>query len=304
MNVGPTFQADHCLTNGNVIESHIDHVYHNIPEDDNLVTKTLKNSSSDHLPVITTFSSKIARKNFKTKITKRKMKNFTKTNWNQALAKKNWSQIETCADLDEKVVIFTKLVTECLDEVAPLTEFTIRSMHKFGLSEETKSLMKKRDGARAMIRSASNNEKKIWTDKYKKLRNQVNSKVRQETVDYNNNRIDNAKNDNEVWNITKEITNPSSNSNWSMLIDQKVTEDPETIANAFNTFFIKKVEDIKENIDKALVKDPLEKLANQMKNNKAKFNLKPINLKDLNAIEAHSPHQLSHLQKIPLTSEK
>ena len=87
---------------------------------------------------------------------------------------------------------------------------------------------------------ASNNEKKIWTDKYKKLRNQVNSKVRQETVDYNNNRIDNAKNDNEVWNITKEITNLSSNSNWSMLIDQKVTEDPETIANAFNTFFIKK----------------------------------------------------------------
>ena len=52
--VRPTFQADHCQANGNVIESHIDHVYHNITEEDNIVTKTLKNSSSDHFPVITT----------------------------------------------------------------------------------------------------------------------------------------------------------------------------------------------------------------------------------------------------------
>ena len=134
------------------------------------------------------------------------MKNFTKPCWNEALAKKDWSKIETCADLDEKVELFTNMVTECLDEVAPMTEFTIKSMHKFGLSEDTKSLMKKRDWARARCSAVSNNEKKVWTDKYKKLRNQVNSKVRKETMDHNNKRIDNAKNDNEVWNITKEIS--------------------------------------------------------------------------------------------------
>ena len=46
---------------------------------------------------------------------------------------------------------FDNLMQEALDEVAPLKTFKIRSHHKFGLSEHTKKLMKKRDIARKKI---------------------------------------------------------------------------------------------------------------------------------------------------------
>ena len=47
--------------------------------------------------------------------------------------------------------------------------------------------------------------------KYKKLRNQVNSNIRTETKDFNNNRIDKAQDENEIWKVAKEITSPSGN---------------------------------------------------------------------------------------------
>ena len=40
-------------------------------------------------------------------------------------------------NIDQMVQIFTQNITESLDEVAPLKTFTVRSHHKFGISEET-----------------------------------------------------------------------------------------------------------------------------------------------------------------------
>ena len=52
---------------------------------------------------------------------------------------------------------------------------------------ETKELMRKRDKARKAANKMESNEKVIWLNKYRKLRNQVNCKVRQESRDFNNN---------------------------------------------------------------------------------------------------------------------
>ena len=52
------------------------------------------------------------------------MKNFTDTLRNESLEKRDWSQIQETNDLDEKVEIFTKLITESLDEVAPFGTIT------------------------------------------------------------------------------------------------------------------------------------------------------------------------------------
>ena len=56
--------------------------------------------------------------------------------------------------------------------------------------------MKKCDEARLMIKKVSNSKKVIWHTKYKKLRNQVNNQIKKESLDFNNNRIDNAGNEN------------------------------------------------------------------------------------------------------------
>ena len=73
------------------------------------------------------------------------MKNFSVEAWNECLENKDWSQIEECAEVDEEVQVFTKLITEALDEVAPVKTFSVRSHFRFGLSTETKELMQERD---------------------------------------------------------------------------------------------------------------------------------------------------------------
>ena len=106
------------------------------------------------------------------------MKNFSNDKWNEALQKNDWNQINETKDLDEKVKIFNSFITKSLDEVAPFCIITVRSNHKFGLSEDTKDLMKKRDAARKMISKVELGQKALWNEKYKKLRNVVTSRIR------------------------------------------------------------------------------------------------------------------------------
>ena len=49
------------------------------------------------------------------------------------------------------VMLFNSAVQESLDEIAPVRTFKVRSHHKFGLSDQTKALMKVRDQTRANI---------------------------------------------------------------------------------------------------------------------------------------------------------
>ena len=51
-NVGPTFQSDHVKKSGNVCNSSLDHVSFSASLENKLKIDSLKNSSSDHLPVI------------------------------------------------------------------------------------------------------------------------------------------------------------------------------------------------------------------------------------------------------------
>ena len=88
----------------------------------------------------------------------------------------------------------------------------------------------------------------------------MNAQIKKETIDFNNNRIDNAENENEVWNVAKDIINPKKENSWSMKIENEIIEDHQQIADEFNNFFVKKIEDLKANIDKDNVTDPLESL--------------------------------------------
>ena len=211
----------------------MDHVYHSPSLDSQLDTKIINYGSSDHLPVSANFKTKVNRKQYKKKILRRKMKNFTTESWKESLAKQNWTEIFVEPDLEKKVDIFTTLITNSLDEVAPYGLITIRSNFKFGLTDETKDLMKQRETARKNIKSSTGYEKQVWNEKYKKLRNKVNYSIKRDTIDHNNNRIDKAKDENEVWKVTKDIINPMKENNMSIKINNIITEDPLQIANAF-----------------------------------------------------------------------
>ena len=116
---------------------------------------------------------------------------------------------------------------------------------------------------------------------YKKLRNLVNSKIRQESRIHNETRIDEANSDAELWRIASEVITPKKENEWSLKKeDESVTTDHQEVANIFNNFFIQKVEDLKSNIDPEFVKDPLLNLTRKNKNG-AKFGLKTVSQKQL-----------------------
>ena len=72
---------------------------------------------------------------------------------------------------------FNANIAKALDQVAPIKTFKIRSNHRFGLSDSTTELMRKRDKTRGSISKAKGQQKGVLLQQYKILRNQVTSKI-------------------------------------------------------------------------------------------------------------------------------
>ena len=132
------------------------------------------------------------------------------------MAKQNWSEIDKCQGVNEMVDIFDTNVALALDEVAPVKKFTVRSNHRFGLSDSTKDLMKKRDKTRNEIGKASAQERTVLMKQYKSLRNRVTSQLRKEQVEYNSKRIEEANSDRELWRVANEAINPKKETQWNL----------------------------------------------------------------------------------------
>ena len=74
-----------------------------------------------------------------------------------------------------------------------------------------------------------------------------------------------AKNEGETWRIVNEIVKPCERV--TIVINGpngEVTNESE-VADIFNSYFVTKISNLKEKIDSSLVKDPLEKLREKMK---------------------------------------
>ena len=57
----------------------------------------------------------------------------------------SWLDVYLCSDVDEAVEIFTKKITDILDEMAPMKCIQIRSNYSPWLCKDTLDLMKARD---------------------------------------------------------------------------------------------------------------------------------------------------------------
>ena len=149
--------------------------------------------------------------------------------------------------------------------------------------------MRKRDQTRKSISKASAQEKGVLLKQYKALRNTVTNKIRKENIDYNNNRIEEANNEKELWNITNDVINPRKESDWRITneVGEEITEEKD-VAETFNKFFVEKIEDLKHGIDKTLIEDPLVRLRERMRNNACTLEFKTVTHKQL----------ASHLKKL------
>ena len=278
MKMGYTYLADRLSAEGKTIESALDHIYVSQDLEKKIKTRKLEESSTDHLPIIAELENGPEKKKKPRIIVRRSMKNFTQKKWTECLAMKRWEIIGKTEDVEEMAKFFNKAVVEALDECAPFKRVTIKQGYKSGLSQETKDLIKERDKARKAVQK-SPDEKKVLHEKYKRLRNRTTNQIRKETIQNNGERIQKAGDENEVWKIVNEITNPREEKKWSLIENGETLEDEEKIAEVFNVFFVEKIASLKENIDKNLVREPLEKLKKKMEQRNLKFSLKTVSEK-------------------------
>ena len=282
--MGITYTADRVGEDGMEITSALDHVYHSEDLVSNLRLAKLDNSSTDHLPIVAKLElscdNKSSRKKQKAKsIWKRSMRNFTKTRWLDCLRYRDWSRVSSLEDVNEKTQEFTSQINAALDECAPFKKFKIRDNFKPGLTDETKRMMRERDETRKKIATTQPEDKPAIRAKYKQLRNRCIAQIRRDTLNRNGELIAGAKNEGETWRVVNEIIKPRSNI--AIIIngtDGEISDEQE-VANAFNGFFISKIDTLKENIDPNQVRDPLEKIKEKMKNKNLKLKLKLVSTK-------------------------
>jgi hypothetical protein len=156
-----------------------------------------------------------------------------------------------------------------------MKEFKLNTNYKHGLTKETKELIKERDKLRKSMKR-STNEKKVLHARYKKLRNRITNNIRRDNIHQNGERIAKAKGEDEIWKVINEVTKPRSEKVWMLKEGEKEITDEKEIAEIFNEFFIKKIEDLKEKIDKTQMKDPTRKLEEKIKEKKLNFTIKAV----------------------------
>jgi hypothetical protein len=136
--------------------------------------------------------------------------------------------------------------------------------------------MRERDSTRKSINRAMQSEKPLIQAKYKQLRNRITNQIRKETIHRNGERIAEAKNEGETWRIVNEIIKPMSKNTIVINTIEGETSDEHKVAEAFNTFFVEKISKLKETVDPNLVKDPLERLKENVKNKNLSFKLNSV----------------------------
>ena len=105
----------------------------------------------------------------------------------------------------------------------------------------------------------------------------VTNQIRKDTIAANGKRINEAKNEGEMWKIVNNITNPNADeTTWKLKEGDKNTVDEKEVADIFNQHFIKKISKLKENIDKSNLKDPEEILKKFVSKKKLHFELKEV----------------------------
>ena len=162
MDVGMMYLADRLTPDGNIIESALDHIYVTEKLAKEIEARKSEESSMDHVPIIAMLKNEKKQKQKQKTIVKRSMKNFTEQRWKECLVRKNWEKLAETKDIEQMTKDLTELITEALDECAPMAKFKLNTNYKHGLRKETKELIKERDNLRKEIKRSPNEKKKLF----------------------------------------------------------------------------------------------------------------------------------------------
>jgi hypothetical protein len=98
------------------------------------------------------------------------------------------------------VNIFTNKLTLLLNEMAPIKTYQVRKKYAPWLTNATKGLMTERDLAQKKAAETGNTDD--WKH-FRKLRNQINSKLKKEKTQRQANRMEMCSNTSDTWKTVK-----------------------------------------------------------------------------------------------------
>ena len=153
-------------------------------------------SVADHnlVETVVRLSGKV---DIKLEMRKRKWKDLNVQEFKLYLEGKNWDEILESEDPDIAYSLIEEKLTEALDRFIPVKKFQIRKDQKSWITSETRQLMLDRENARnEAVRS---NDDQDWKT-YRRIRNKVKDKVKNDKKRYLKNTLDKAENEKDVKN--------------------------------------------------------------------------------------------------------
>ena len=226
-------------------------------------------------------------------IKKRCYRNFDVENFlNDILINVNNGSFRTVLqiqNINEASCVFSGIFRTILNRHAPLKVIQIRNNFCPWISNETKTLIHERD---QLHKNAVAKQCNVSFDAYKRLRNQVSSRLSSDKINYYKNKFYNY--DTSVsaqWRHVNDYLNTGkrSYSNTPGIIkhEGKVVTAPRDVANAINKCFLNKTAKLRENIGQNSQVDPRDRLKSFLGDKlhqKEKFHLKEISAQELRNI--------------------
>mgnify|MGYP003315973921 CR=1 FL=1 len=142
--------------------------------------------------------------------------------------------------------------------------------------------MKERDTLK--IDATKYNDEVLFKE-YKRKRNDVKEKLRKDKEEYSNRILDKkGVSSKEMWKSVKDVLKLNKNlAPTKLKIDGEIVSSPETLVNAFNDIFIKKVKDFKDKTNVQPKIDPIIRLNSFLEKRQEplqEFKLKPITIEE------------------------
>ena len=201
------------------------------------------------------------------------LQKFVSSDFVTAVKNISWLNLYLTNDVDDAISIFNSKISTILDEMAPIKRIQVRKKFAPWLSTETKSLMRARDYAQSRAIITKNSED---LTEYKKLRNQVTSRLRIEKHTWKERKLqESAQNPSSLWtNVITWLNWKSTGAPNEILYKGVLERKPLRVAECMNEFFVQKIDTLVQNLS-APSSDPLALLRSRL-TAPVTFSLKPV----------------------------
>ena len=289
-------------------ESTIDLILSNKPEKVENI-QIHPTSNSDHS--IISFRRKTI-KNFKPEpITVRSFKNFNAQDFEDDLKDTDWTFANK--SVDQAVALLNEKILTCLDKHAPMVTFTPKTKHNPLLSKETIDLIRTRNKA---SEKAKKTRDPADVENWRKIRNKVVGMINKDKKAADKLDFSNPKKAWDAFNTLRRANKTGEPK--EIKVKGKITSNKQEMAEAFNDFFISKVEKLKsKTVERQKPYDPVDHLMRYLPKNLPTFSLRKVSpseteevLKQAKNTRSMGPDNISYfvlkaamgVLKVPLTN--